>query len=203
MDYKDINDYELIYLIRDEDDNYKDLLFEKYYPVVNNLVYKYFNKYKDILDEYNDLFQEGIIGFNYAIDKYDSQKNVSFYSYALLCIEGRIKDYIRKVRRNKNIIIKNAVSFSTLIFDDVYFEDIVATDDLTYNSIVLKELCNYLVNFKNTLTVNEALVFELRFNGFSYEEISKLLSIKKSNIYSYIRQIRIKFKKLNEIDCFF
>lgn len=203
MDYKDINDYELVYLIRDEDDNYKDLLFEKYYPVISSISNKYYYKYKNILDEYNDLYQEGIIGFNYAIDRFDSHKNVSFYSYALLCIESRIKDYIRKLKRNKNLIVKSALSFSTLVGDDIFLEDVIATDDITYNSMVLKDKCNFLIDFKNMLTIREALVFELRFNGFSYEEISVLLEIKKANIYSYIRQIRNKFKNLNSDDCFF
>lgn len=195
MNYRDINDYELLYLIKDEDDHYKGVLFEKYYPVVSNLSYKYFYQYQTIVDEYDDLYQEGIIGLNYAIEMFDFRKDVSFYSYALLCIESKLKDYIRKLKRNKNLIIKSAVSLSLEIGEDIFLEDILASDDLTYHSILSKEQSNFFIHFKNTLSMKESLVFELRFNGFSYDEISKLLEIKKTNIYSYIRQIRVKFKK--------
>ena len=60
-----------------------------------------------------------------------------------------------------------------------------------------------LIEFKNTLTDREAQVFELRMNGFSYNEISILLDIKSKNIYSYIKQIRRKVKKSPIVDCFF
>lgn len=203
MDYRNINDYELLYLVKDEDDHYKNLLFEKYYPVVSNLSYKYFYKYRTIIDDYDDLYQEGIIGFNYAIERFDFQKDVSFYSYAVLCIESKLRDYVRKLKRNKNLIVKSAVSLSLEIGEDIFLEDVLASDDITYNSIISKEQSDFFIQFKNLLSVNEALVFELRFNGFSYEEISKLLDVKRSNIYSYIRQIRIKFRNFSTQDCLF
>lgn len=203
MDYKDINDFELLYLVKDEDDHYKSLLFEKYYPVVSNLSYKYFNQYRTIIDDYDDLYQEGIIGFNYAVERFDFQKDVSFYSYAILCIESKLKDYIRKLKRNKNLIVKSAVSLSLEIGEDIFLEDVLAGDDITYHSIISKEQSEFFIHFKNSLSLKESLIFELRFNGFSYEEISKLLDIKKTNIYSYIRQIRVKFRNIPDEDCLF
>lgn len=203
MNYRDINDYELLYLVKDEDDHYKGVLFEKYYPVVRNLSYQYFYQYQSIIDEYDDLYQEGIIGLNYAIEKFDFQKDVSFYSYAILCIGSKLKDYIRKLKRNKNLIIKNAVSLSLEIGEDIFLEDIVASDDTTYHFILSKEQNDFLIYFKNNLSMKESLVFELRYNGFTYDEISKLLEIKKPNIYSYVGQIKIKFKNLHGSDCFF
>lgn len=203
MNYKDINDYELLYLIEEQDDHYRDLLFEKYYPVVSNLSYKYFYQYKNILDEYDDLYQEGIIGLNYAVNKFDLKKDVSFYSYAILCIESKLKDYIRKLSRNKNLMMKSALSLSYEIGENILLEDVIATDNNTFCSLVLEDQYHFLIHFKNMLSLKESFIFELRFNGFSYEEIAKLLDIKKANIYSYIRQIKIKFKNINDVDCLF
>lgn len=203
MDYKDINDYELLYLIEDQDENYKAILFYKYDPVIKKIAKQYFDQYKKYLDDYDDVYQEGAIGLNYAIDHFDSRKNVTFYTYVLLCVESKIKDYVRTLCRNKHLILKNAASFSEYIGEDIFLEDVIATDDLAYQTILLRDLERSFIVFKNDLSIRESQIFELRFNGFSYQEISNLLEIKKENIYSYIRQIRQKFRNLKQEDCFF
>jgi len=37
MNYKKINDYELLYMVRENDDYSKDLLYEKYLPIIKSL----------------------------------------------------------------------------------------------------------------------------------------------------------------------
>ena len=43
--YREINDYEMLYLICESDDNDYDIMFKKYYPLIIKLI----NKYKGIL----------------------------------------------------------------------------------------------------------------------------------------------------------
>src|SRR3970282_561514 len=49
-----------------------------------------------ILDK-DDLFSFGVLGLLEAIDRYDSSKGVSFYSYASIRVRGAILDGIRAV----------------------------------------------------------------------------------------------------------
>ena len=37
MDYKDYNDYELIYMVRENDDSSYDILFQKYIPIIKRM----------------------------------------------------------------------------------------------------------------------------------------------------------------------
>ena len=40
MDYKNINDYEQLYLIRENDDEAKDTVFHKYKPIIISIASK-------------------------------------------------------------------------------------------------------------------------------------------------------------------
>ena len=58
MKYK-INDNELIYLIKENDEYSMKLLFNKYKPIVYKVCSTYFIKLKKYGIEFNDLIQEG------------------------------------------------------------------------------------------------------------------------------------------------
>ena len=54
MKYKNVNDYEVIYMIRENDEDAERLMYEKYRP----LLYKYVNKYYSLVSNritYEDL----------------------------------------------------------------------------------------------------------------------------------------------------
>ena len=44
MNYKQ-NDYELIYMVRENDEVSQDLLYEKYLPIIKNLASEFYQKY--------------------------------------------------------------------------------------------------------------------------------------------------------------
>lgn len=203
MDYKDVSDYELLYLIEDEDEKYTDILFEKYLPIIYNICKKYYLFFSNKRADYDDFIQEGLIAFYDAIRGFSLQKNAVFYSYVVVCVENRLKDYLRKRSRNKSSILDQAISLDCKVSDNIILEDLIFAREDTFQSILLDESVNYLIKFKNSLTFKEAQVFELRMNGFSYREISLLLEIKTNNIYSYIRQIKRKMVKSHIIDCVF
>ncbi|SHE88394.1 RNA polymerase, sigma 28 subunit, SigD/FliA/WhiG [Marinitoga hydrogenitolerans DSM 16785] len=47
--------------------------------------------------ELDDLIQEGIIGLLQSLEKYNPQKGVTFYSFAIKRIKGAMLDYLRKI----------------------------------------------------------------------------------------------------------
>lgn len=65
--YNDENDYELLYLISESNEEAKEVFFEKYKPTVQSYVLKYFPFIKNKGYEMNDLYQEGMLGLNRAI----------------------------------------------------------------------------------------------------------------------------------------
>ena len=61
MNYKKYNDYELIYMVRENDDISKNVLFDKYLPVIKNMANNYYTKLKGYNCDYDDFFQEAMI----------------------------------------------------------------------------------------------------------------------------------------------
>jgi RNA polymerase sigma factor for flagellar operon FliA len=74
----------------------RETLIEEYAQLVK-LVAGRMSMYLGYNVEYDDLVGYGIFGLIDAIDKFDSNKNVKFESYASLRIRGSILDHIRKM----------------------------------------------------------------------------------------------------------
>ena len=70
MDYSNINDYETLYMIKEHDDYYLNLMFKKYYPLILKTASKYIELNKYIDCELSELIEEGNIILSKAIDTY-------------------------------------------------------------------------------------------------------------------------------------
>lgn len=186
MDYKDINDFEVLYLIEEEQYDYKEIIFDKYKPILQRKASDYYIKVKNYGVEYDDMYQEALIGLNYAIDHFNNNSNTLFYTYALLCINSKLSSYCKHVANSRNKILNESVDLSQ--FDNLSIENIgnVCFDD-EYISFY-----NKIVRFKNSLSNVQSQVFELKYNGFSNRDIGTLLGMTVKNVYYHFCCIRNK-----------
>ena len=78
MHYKELNDYELLDLIYENNEEARELLLKKYKPIIIDVAKKYYktNQYHGI--ELEDLIQEGNYAIFKAIEKYKMDKNIKF-----------------------------------------------------------------------------------------------------------------------------
>lgn len=193
MDYKKVNDYEVMYMVRENEDAAKDLLFKKYTPLINKIASRFVSFAKKHGVEFEDLTQEGYIALNQAICNYDEDSNALFYSYANLCINRHLITYCRNISNKKNYILDNS------LIDDSFYE--VTSDSSNPEYIFFDNLTyEYFVYIKCLFDINYSSVFELRYNGFSYKEISKLLDIPISTIDGRLYRIKNRIK-LNKLNC--
>lgn len=192
MDYKQYNDYELFYLIYENHDLAKEILFNKYKPMINRTVNKYKNFAKNHGLSEDDLYQEGIIGLYLAVKRYNEYKNNLFYTYARHLIEGSIYNAVRKNSNNSNRILSDAYSFTQ---EDYSLLDILPSsfsiEDLTKYEERYQELKKFLVN----QTPINSQVFELKINGFTTKEISLFLEIEPKKVSNIVYNMRKKIKE--------
>ncbi|MBP3841252.1 MAG: sigma-70 family RNA polymerase sigma factor [Bacilli bacterium] len=184
MKYKDVNDFEVLYLVEENQSEYKNVIFEKYKPILKKIAYFYYLKLKNYGFDYDDCFQEALIGLNHAIDSFDFNKDALFYTFALVCIRSRLNSFVSKSLGNKNKILNESMFFNK---DDLYeIENIVPVyfDDLhlSFYEKVLK--------FKNSLNDTQSQIFELKYNGFTNKEIGELLEINPRIVYNNVCYIR-------------
>ncbi len=196
--YEDEN--ELIYLVSENNEDARDLFFEKY----DNIIRMKCSKYKTFIEskgyEFNDLFQEGRLGLTQALNDYNEQKNVKFYTFANLCIDRQIATFLKHIARDKNKLLNDSISLDTtvnsvgkplveLILDDKNI-------DPEKSSIEIEEQDELYNRIEEKLTSSEQDVFNLRIQGFTYKEIAQLLNTTEKAVDGAISRIKIKVSNI-------
>ena len=197
-DYND-NDYELLYLISENNEEAKELFYNKYKPIIEMKAKKFIKIAESKGYDYNDLIQEGMIGLSKAINDFSEQKDVQFTTFANICIERQIYSFMRNINSGRHKVLNDSLSFDTTttpygtplinVLDDknvnpeTTFIESESKDDL-YNKII------------SVLNEKEIEIFELRANGFSYKEISSLLNITEKSVGKHIEKIKNKIGKM-------
>ena len=75
------------------------------------------------------------------------------------------------------------------LMDSFYDESIINNPDQYLEESLQYD---YLIEFKHNLPMKQSLIFELRYNGFKYKEISKLLDIPLSTVDNCLHTCRKK-----------
>lgn len=184
MNYKNLNDYEIYYMIKENDDTSLELMFKKYEPIMMKFCKKFYKKYKYNGINMDDLMQEARIGFMKALNGYDDEESL-FYSYVCLCVERQLISYIRTFNTLKNYPLNFSLS-------DGFFNKKDIIDSVDVGDILMEN--EIFFQCKNLLKFDQSIVFELRYNNFSYNEISKLLDLPRSTIDGRMTLIRKKLR---------
>lgn len=197
MNYKNINDYEVLYMIGESDELSYSIMYDKYHPLISNLANKYYNNYKGCGLDYDDLYQEGMVALNNAIREFNDNNNCLFYTYSLVCIKREMERLIKKSMRLKHMVLNNCISMDKSIGEsDLFIEDIIE-DPKKNNSDNLLEikLSKKILDLKYNLSDRQAMVYELKLNNFTNKEISLLLDINYKAVDNSLRLIKSKLKQ--------
>lgn len=202
MDYSNYNDNELINMIRESSEEAKDILFEKYRYIIDIEVRKYLNMANMLGYDYNDLYQDGLVGFADALNSYRDDKDTALASFITLCVDRRLHVAIIKAGR-----IKNKVLYDSLSLEQPYTQlQIPLKDLLSDNSendplenIVKEEKLSELVSkIRDVLSDSEYEVYSLMISGLKYSEIAILLDRSLKQVDNTVQRVRNKIRKIIE-----
>lgn len=185
------NDYELVCLAREGNEEATNIIYNKYKPII-------VSKSKDMIVlanhhgiEISDIMQEGYIGLEEAIKGFSESDNTSFYTFAILCINRQIINYMRKTTGGKDKVLNEAVAI------DETLEKTIRDDFDTEFSLMYQEYeKDIMVEIEKTLTEFENNVFKLKYYGYSFEEIANTLDRDIKSIYNTFHRIKGKIKKI-------
>ena len=110
MEYEDYNDQELITMIRESSEDAKDILFEKYKYIIDIELKKYSNIANILGYDYNDLYQDALVGFSDAIVNYRDDKEASLPSFITLCVDRKLQYAIRSINNKKTRLQSESLS---------------------------------------------------------------------------------------------
>lgn len=200
MNYRDLNDYELISYVKEHNEEANQIMYEKYKPLVTSIAAKMHRYCKNNGLEINDLIQEGFLGLNLSLVTFSEQKNTSFYTYTTTCIERKMISAIITANRLKHKILNESLSFEIYNNENDDFQDFQALlGDNTNNpeTIILNDesQTSIISKVRDKLTDFEAQVFDLKVSGFNYLEIAEILDRDSKAIDNAIQRIRSKARK--------
>ena len=198
MDYKDISDDELIMMIRESNDDAKDLIYKKYRYIVSYLVKKYRNIALKFGIELKDLNQEALVGFSDALLSFDRNNDASLKTFISLCVERRLHSFIVKSSRKKNIMLNDALSLEHEYksFDST-LADIISdnNENNPLTKMTRNERYNDLVSsIYDDLSQNEKDVLSLMLEGINYNDIASLLNMSSKSVDNTIQRIKNKVR---------
>ena len=193
--YNDIKDEEIIVKIKNGNEKALTYLLNKYKPLVNNKV----NKYFIIGAEKEDIIQEGMIGLYKAIKSFDMEKQNTFKTFANICIERQLITAIKTSTRQKHMPLNTCISLNTSAYSN---EDDSIELLETYNNKTIEDPLEtmmkkeYYKEIKQTITSSlskfEKQVLDRLVLGESYETIAKRFDTPVKSIDNAIQRIRKK-----------
>ena len=196
MQYKDYNDYELISLAQEQNEDAINIIYEKYKPVIYKKCRKYLPLLKGI--ELCDLTQECYIILNQTIKSFNQDNNNTFYTFFTFCIDRYLINEYKKNNNTKNKILNESISLDSTDEDNNSLMDIISDNKTPELEISNNEEFNELYQqILSKLTDLEECVFILKINNFSYKEIASILDKDIKSIDNATQRIKLKINKLN------
>ena len=107
MVYEDYKDEQLIGLMRESSEEAKDILFDKYRYIIDIEIKKYMSMASMLGYDYNDLYQDALVGFSEALNDYREDKAAALSSFITLCVDRKLQVSIIKAGRLKNKLINS------------------------------------------------------------------------------------------------
>jgi RNA polymerase sporulation-specific sigma factor len=168
-------------------------LFDRYRPLVRAKTRSYFLAGADA----DDVFQEGLIGLYKAMRDFDPARQVSFRSFADLCVTRQIITAVKTATRHKHGPLNSYVSLHgehdderrTATAEDRFFADFTDPADSVVSAAELSALEAHV---SRTLSALEADVLDRYVGGETYAEIADALDRHVKAIDNALQRIKRK-----------
>lgn len=190
-------DKKYILKIKNGDEIALNSIMEKY----RSFVYSRAKSFFIVGAEQEDIIQEGMIGLFKAIKGYDIEKEVSFKSFADLCIRRQIITAIKASTRQKHIPLNSYLSLNKNSYDEESDREVIEQLDMEtipdpLETITKKETYRNLeIKMTEILSEFEQQVFNEYLNGESYVQIANKLNSHVKAIDNAIQRIKKKVEK--------
>lgn len=182
-----ISDDLLVCLWREKNQDAFDLLQSRYNYFIFGIIKDVLNRYDKFFD-YSDLYQESFVTFLKCIESYDEESGC-FYFFVRKSIERSLINYIRK-----NMKYMEIKSIDNMVYEDSresYIDYVTEEKKEDSDSILYEKLISRL-DYVNKLVV------DYKMDGYSYNEIAKILGLTRGSIYSRANKIKNILKDIIE-----
>lgn len=198
---KDVNEYELLYMYRQDKEHTAHMIVKQYERLIWSIVLKFQGAMHQMGISKDDLFQEGMIGLLEALDCYREDLNVPFRNFACLCAERQMRSLIRKYSGQNFGIIHNSLSLDqSLVHDDSMIVMDTIADNNCFNDpawvfnyrYCLQQVQEQVQEFSSL----ERSVLTYRAHGYSYKEIAEVCCVSYKKVDNTLQKVKRKLVAL-------
>lgn len=197
MNFENLTDEELVSMAQDGRRDAEEYLLGRYKNLVRSRARAYFL----VGGDNDDLVQEGMIGLFKAIHDYNFSKDVTFHSFAELCVKRQIFTAIKTADRQKHRPLNSYISLSKPMYDDdserTLIENVAKREAIDPESLYImrEKLSDIEKEIEEKLSKLEKRVLILHLEGMSYREIAEIIDKPEKSIDNALQRIK---KKLEE-----
>jgi len=196
MLYKEYNDYELISLAQEQNEDAINIIYQKYMPLIHKKCHKYISFIKGL--ELSDLIQECYIILDYTIKSFNQDNSSTFYTFLNICLDRYLVSEYKKSKNNKNKVLNESISLDSTEEDEFSLLNLITDNNTPELELTINEEFNNLYKkIISNLTDLEECVFILKIQNFSYKEISSILDKDIKSIDNTMQRIKNKINKIN------
>ncbi len=140
--------------------------------------------------EFDDLYQEGMMGFVSAVYSFDETRDIQFSTFALTVATRKMLSAIRVSNNKSNLPLRAYIPIeeeNNLLSHSPTPEEVVI-----YNE-EFERISDFI---KNNLSKTEKKVLKLSMLGMSYQEIAEILECTEKSVDNAIQRIRKKIRDI-------
>lgn len=197
-DYSSFTDEELVQLSKVGNKDAIEILIARYMGFVKLRASSYYIKGGDK----EDVIQEGLIGLFKAIRDYKLDKNIPFKVFATMCINRNLITSIKTANRQKHRLNNESVSIDKYVYEEGNMKiiDLLPVVNSCEDYLLYSEENKILKDtILETLSELELKTIIMHYEGFSYNEIAKILRRNYKSIDAAINRGKIKLRKKLDI----
>ena len=188
--FETLSDEELIVRMREngDTDEIAEYLLDKYKPLVRKKARAMYL----VGGETDDLIQEGMLGLFKALRDFNPAREVSFASFARLCIERQLYNAIQSSNRQKHQPLNTYISLS----DEEFASELRQISVQNPEAIIIDQenAAGIEEKIHRTLSKFENQVLKMYLEGADYIQIAERLDRPAKSIAKALQRIRQKVK---------
>ena len=197
--YAKINDYELIYMIHQEDENAMKYLLQKYDAYLWSLAGRNWQDTFFGLDK-EDCHLEAQIKLIDAVFLYRETAGASFMTYATMIINRRLSTLRRNAQREREQLAQGVLSLDWFVGEgeSSYLVDMVENNQSTFDPAYHMEysrLVRLIDDYVNGLSKEDRKIWSMMTRDISYQKASEQLQITRKAYDNRVYRIKKKFMK--------
>ena len=195
----EFSEEQLVSMVNENNEDAKDLLFEKYNYIIDIIMSKYKKSIYALGLDFYEVKQDAMVAFTDALVKYSSGRESSLPTFISLVVERKIQNCIRHADTTKSKMQNETYSLEHEynIFKRPLAEIL---GDNSADPLIRLENDENFIELKNKINDNlspfEKDVYNLIISDFNYLDIAQILDKEPKQIDNTIQRIRNKIKDL-------